>query len=143
MITEPFLEAVPQVHVLLTLWVLNHKITYELNPELYIATFISSVLSATFGIAKFLKIGPCRLVPDEGLLGGHANISFPLLMLNILSTITAKGFLLTSMNTGLSGDEFDLFKAKDAVKVWILICFVPQIIFVSDYHICELRKKSN
>ena len=116
-----------------------------MNPELYIATFISSVLTATFGIAKFLKIGPCRLVPDEGLLGGHANISFPLLMLNIFihNYSRAKGFLLTSMNTGLSGDEFDLYKAKDAVKVWILICFVPQFIYVSFQNIYDQRKWNN
>ena len=82
-------------------------------------------------------------MPDEGLLGGHANISFPLLMLNILSTITAKGFLLTSMNTGLSGDEFDLYQAKDAVKVWILICFVPQFIYVSFQNIYDQRKWNN
>ena len=67
-ISEPFLEAVPQIHILLILWVLNDKITLRPDPGLFIATF-TSVISAALGIAKFLKIGPCRLVPEQAPLG--------------------------------------------------------------------------
>ena len=93
--------SMPQIHILLTLWILNRHITYRLNPELFIATFTTSVLTATLGIAKFLKTGPCRLVSDQGLLGAHGMLVFLLLMLNIASTIVSKGVMLPALGIGL------------------------------------------
>ena len=64
------------MHILLILFMLNPHVTYWLDPNLFIVTFVTSVLTATLGIAKFLKIGPCRLVPDQGSLGGHGTLAF-------------------------------------------------------------------
>ena len=69
----------------------------NLTTYLFFASFISSVFCATLGIAKFLKVGPCPLVPDEGFLGGHVYMGYVLLFINIGSTILGKGFTLAAM----------------------------------------------
>ena len=130
--SEPFLEAVPQIHILLALWVLNETITFSLNPNLFIATFSSSVLTATLGIAKFLKVGPCRLVPDEGILGGHGNLSFLLIMVNIATTILSKGFLLPAIAYDNELNSLvPLVDVKLGILIWILVSYLPQMLYVS------------
>ena len=136
LISEPFLEAVPQIHILLVLWVLNSKINYQLNRGLFIATFITSVLSATLGIAKFLKIGPCRLVPDQGPLSGHGTLSFLILMLNIKFTLISKGIMLPAIGYGIYyGEPFEALTRQPStmIGVWLSICYLPQFIYVSTY----------
>ena len=131
----------PQIHILLILFVLNPVVTYFLNEGLFIATFVSSVFTATLGIAKFLKTGPCRLVPDHGPLGGYGTLAFLMLMLNIASTIVSKGTMLPALGFGiqqvkgeviipgkpLSGGE----SPSKVIGVWIAICYLPQLVYVS------------
>ena len=119
----------PQIHILLILWVLNSEITSELNKPLFITTFATSVLTATLGIAKFLKTGPCRLVPDQGPLGGHGTLAFLMLMLNIASTIVSKGIMLPAIGAGPSSKR--LSDQKSVIGVWISICYLPQLLYVS------------
>jgi len=133
-ISEPFIEAVPQMHILLILFMLNPLATYFLNPNLFIATFTTSVFTATLGIAKFLKIGPCRLIPDQGPLGGHGTLAFLMLMLNIASSIVSKGIMLPAIGFG----AFEFFGGGPISKspsmvigVWIAICYLPQLVYVS------------
>ena len=141
-ISEPFLESVPQIHILLILWLLESEITFFLNPGLFIFTFTSSALTATLGMAKFLKTGPCRLVPDEGPLGGHGTLSFLILMLNIALTIVSKGAILPAIGIGIKDylnpglyDAAPLFDDPVmCVIVWIAICYLPQLIYVSIFY---------
>ena len=49
----------------------------------FILTFLSSLLSASFGMTKFLKVGPCRLLPNQGYLGGYLSWSFIFTFFNI------------------------------------------------------------
>ena len=131
---EPFLEAVPQIHVLLGLWVLEETITFGLSPKLFIATFSSSVLTATLGIAKFLKVGPCRLVPDEGILGGHGNLGFLLIMVNIATTILSKGFLLPAIAYDNELNSLvPLVNAKTGILIWMMVSYLPQMLYVSSF----------
>ena len=78
--SEPFIESIPQVHILLSLWVEeSHLFVGEdggyATTILFIAAFITSIVSASLGIAKFLKLGPCHLIPNEGILGGYGSLS--------------------------------------------------------------------
>ena len=100
-ISEPIIESVPQVHILLSLWGLNPKlITGQLNFEIYdidplfLATFATSLISASKGIASFLMDGPCKLVPKNGLFGGLGTMGFIFLCLNIIATLISKGLML-------------------------------------------------
>ena len=93
------MEAIPQVHILFALLFQdNDNVVVNVNDEnemvLFWTTFSLSVFSATFGIAKFLKLGPCRLVPTQGKSGGFVSAGFILLMVNITFTIVTNGYML-------------------------------------------------
>ena len=60
----------------------------------FLATFISSVFTASKGIAGFLLHGPCKLVPTDGPFGGMGKLGFILLVFNIATTLCGKGILL-------------------------------------------------
>ena len=100
-ISEPLIESVPQVHILLCLWAQNPKLItgqysfrfYDIDP-LFFATFITSLISAAKGIASFLLEGPCKLVPKKGLFGGMGTMGYIFLCLNIISTLIGKGLML-------------------------------------------------
>ena len=93
----------PQVHIILILWgFFGRRLTGFRWPSVsissegafFLATFTSSVFSASKGIAGFLLHGPCKLVPTDGHFGGMGKLGFILLLLNIASTLCGKGFLL-------------------------------------------------
>ena len=99
------------------------------NRTMFLITLSSSIFCATFGIAKFMKLGPCRIVSDDGLVGGYAKLGFLLLMVNVCSTLLSKGFLVLFF---VHGD----WLGKDAalgVISWITINYVPHLIYVSTF----------
>ena len=88
-IIEPFLESIPQIHILLTIWTLNDDIYFgeekecidalsagNINAIRFVISFSTSLFSAASGISKYLRSGPCRLFPKKGFFGG-----FPLLII--------------------------------------------------------------
>ena len=86
-------------------------------------------MSAAFALSKFLKTGPCRLVPDVGRLGGFFERGFICLLVNIAVTILIKGASLTA-------EIFVPEEEKSQVKwyfsiYWVLINMLPQMIYVS------------
>ena len=116
---------------------LNYDVTIGLNPKLFIATFCSSVLTASLGIAKFLKVGPCRLVPDEGILGGFGNPCFLLLVFNVVLTLISRGILLLALEGDLRPRP-----SQEAILHWVAICYLPQMLYVSMKSImCFLNRK--
>ena len=109
LVSEPFLEAVPQVHILLVIWVLDggygcHS-AVQAGPH-FITTFVTSVITASFGISKFLKSGPCRFIRSDTCLMGFGTLSYILLFLNIAATVVVKGLIVfysTKDHPGRSG----------------------------------------
>lgn len=95
---------------------------------MFFATFSSSVFSATLGIAKYLKDGPCRLVSDEGFLGGHANIGFILLLVNIASIIVGKCLVLYAITQ--NGAISPNFTVSYTIVLWVAICYFLPLIYV-------------
>merc|ERR1719400_1158261 len=79
---EPFLESVPQVHIILMVTIGAYGRTVDPEAPLAIATFSLSVFSAAFGITKFFSVGPCRLIPYDKI-----NLGFFLMMLNVASCL--------------------------------------------------------
>ena len=107
--------------------------TFEQHPYLFWITFSSSVLAATIGIAKFLKTGPCKLIPDQGPMNGHGTLGFVLLTINIATTIVSKGVMLAAIGAGYHGEQIlsnDPNEDK-TVALWIYICYLPQFLYVS------------
>ena len=99
---------------------------YESQRTVFLLTFSSSVFTAAFGIAKYLKMGPCRLIPNEGpSLGGYGQIGFLLIMVNVAFTLIAKGFALLPFCV-----DFGLSARRTPIFIWCSIFFVPNVIYV-------------
>ena len=102
-VSETFLEAVPQMIIILVLF-FTSKTGVELNSVLGTdrvldiglpqVTFILSVTTASFGIARFLKTGPARIVPEEGSLDGFGTMTFILIFCNVAATMSGKGWVI-------------------------------------------------
>ena len=100
--SESFLESVPQCLILSTLRIYDPEIfyiEYSITPMEGFSqyafgwiAFVTSAYSSVFGMAKFLKSGPCRLIPNEGPLGGFTTGSFLLLFLTTLVMVFVKIF---------------------------------------------------
>merc|ERR1711971_537281 len=88
----------------------------------FFGTFILSVLSGSFGMAKFLKNGPMTLVPRS-----KYGPSFLLALLTVGLTLVGKGVLLASLvNIGIwkrGGSAFS------DIGVWVGFCLVPHLIY--------------
>lgn len=108
---------------------------YGRNSTLFLITYSTSVLSASFGIAKFLKSGPCRLIPNEGFLSGYCQIGFLMVMLNTLCCIVIKGILLSlACAPWITMDQTKIRTETINLKtfvVWFGLNYLPQLIFVS------------
>ena len=69
---------------------------------LFAVTVLTSWLSAAFGIARFLKTGPCRLVSNDGILSGYFQLGFILnftyifLLLNVRGTFMIWSFITSN-----------------------------------------------
>ena len=121
LLPEPFLESVPQVHIILMFFYGFEEWSRTVDPwhPQAIATFVLSVFSAAFGITKFLSVGPCRLIPYDKI-----NLGFFLMMLNVASCLVGKGVLLA---TG----GFVRGQWSYKIGIWISLSIVPQVVFVS------------
>ena len=67
----------------------------DTKSHLFVFTFLSSILSASFGMAKLLQTGPCRMVKLNSY-----GLSFLLIYLSALSGLMARGMNLGIMVTG-------------------------------------------
>ena len=132
LLPEPFLESVPQVHIILMVTIGAYGETVNPEAPLAIATFSLSVFSAAFGITKFFSVGPCRLIPYDKI-----NLGFFLMVLNVASCLVGKGVLLafsTLVGKGVLLGETgpgEKLGYGYSIGLWVLLSIVPQMVFVS------------
>ena len=128
------------MHILLCLWLQENKLIEEGNQTFFIVTLTTSLFSTAFGISKFLKSGPCRLVPNEGCLGGFGTLGFILLFFSVAFSLASKGILLAiSGIDGLEGivvanssvARRDGWSKVDAIFAWGGLNLAPQFVYVS------------
>ena len=124
--SEPFLESIPQIHILMCLIVSNNSFISG-----YVAfTIISSVLSGGFGIAKFMKTGPCKMVPSTtGFIDGFVSLGFPAVVLSVIATVLGKGLMLPVVVEGADGIIFA------NVVMWMGFNLLPQMVYVSKFQL--------
>ena len=127
LISEPFIESVPQSHLYLTVVCIVKDNTGKKGFYPYKArsllSFITSVVSGTLGLSKVLLKGPVRLVPsDRGYLGGFVQLPFFLLYLSVFTCLVAKASWLPSAMT----DNGEIY-----VLIWFALMIAPQATMVS------------
>ena len=104
--TEVFLESVPTTFIMT--YIIgrliandNPKVRKTLRGEvgssshiLFLTTYLTSIFSASLGMAKVLKVGPCKVLKEGGHLNGFLTIRFFLIFLACLFTLFSKTMLL-------------------------------------------------
>ena len=135
--SEPFLEAVPQVMVMLCIAFLSGfsngvgrvggcspqncgivSLLPWVDPWFF-GTFLLSVFSASFGMTRFLKVGPMNLVPRNSY-----GLSFFIALFLVAIAIVSKGAALALLIT----------KARSyttAIIFWLATCVLPSFFYVS------------
>ena len=83
-----------------------------------------SMLTASFGVAKFLKSGPSRIVMSEKCMDGFGTLTYILIVFNIFTTLAGRGWVTGNVlfRIALSGSKQGYFL--------ILLNFAAQIIYV-------------
>ena len=156
---EPFVEAVPQTLMLLSIsylsgWSLKNgneiifgvclpkncgiaSLYFEgMKPKdwFFLATFVTSILSASFGVTRFLKNGPMTLMPRNKF-----GPSFLLAMLIVGASLIGKGVILATLLKDSSSLDFynEGFRTVvsteriSSIGVWIGVCLIPHLVVVS------------
>jgi len=124
---EPFLEAVPTTYILLAIYYRDYRIFGQLNEYNFLGiskftmfwiTFSISVFSGSFGMAKFLKLGPCRIVPSD-----KWSLGFFLLFLSIATTLVGKSLVLAFTIGDAKSNDYIMRCIN-----WICLCLLPQLL---------------
>ena len=122
------MESVPQVQILLAIYVAyggdGCSSPVQRGDVLFIVTFSLSVLSATFGVAKFIKSGPARVINNEKCLMGFCSATFILLFFNIAATLVGRGFVIGFYSA-------EIVRENKINIILVFLCFVPQLLHVS------------
>ena len=133
MSVEPFVESVPQALWMSFLWlstacvgpVVSDGETRSIQP-LGLLTYASSIMSASYSLANFLRVGPFKVIQNQSF----CHPSFPLLFCsNVFSLITKGcfiGFIFAEGNAirHLKHDQTFPFVQEIA----LLSIFIPQLL---------------
>ena len=92
--------------------------------HLFVCTLFLSTLTASIGIAKFLKSGPASIVRSEKCKDGYGTLTFILIFLNVFATLTGKIIVI-----GNFGFRISIAGSKNSYLL-ILIIFAPHILYV-------------
>lgn len=102
---EVYAEAAPSALVLTMLWSFSRfsdSTDFQLisgeeglfGINWFWVSYCTSFLTASLGMAKTLKTGPCRILKAGGLLGGLCTVRFLILMTSISASMIGKGIWL-------------------------------------------------
>ena len=131
LISEPFIESVPQSHLSLIVVCIvkdntGKKGFYPYKPR-SLLSFISSVVSGTLGLSKVLLKGPVKLVPsNRGFLGGYVQLPFFLLYCSVFTCLVGKAAWLPFAMLGSLGSDGEIH-----ALVWFAMMIAPQATMVS------------
>ena len=95
---EPFTESVPQIFWVLFLWVQTNQCVGPFKvlkngdktiDPLGMTSLVTSIISASYGLTNFLRVGPIKVIPKRPASGiGH--LSFWLILSSTLFSLMAK-----------------------------------------------------
>ena len=86
-------------------------------------SFVSSLFSSAFALAKLLKVGPCQLMPRDKF-----GITFLLIFFCNIFGLMGKGFILYIWDSYTMRHEFGTFYGP---LTYIITSILPPMIFVS------------
>ena len=98
-------------------------------------------MTGAFGVAKFMKLGPCKFIPKEsGFMIGFASLGFPAVAWSIIVALLGKALMLPVEIAPNPAREGDLFRYR-RISIWMALNLAPQLIYVRGFfHIILLSK---
>ena len=115
---EIFLEAVPTVFVLTHVGTKSfglsglgraaltrghQRFAHTQNEGKFMLAYLTSITSASLGMAKALKVGVCKVLPDTGLLDGLLTVRFVFLFFTCVCILVIKAFGINSSFSTIVG----------------------------------------
>ena len=96
------------------------------NDILFRVTFLTSIMSASLGTARFLKTGPAKIVRNGKCLSGYGTLTYILIFVHNVLIVLGKGAVISDVVAFVWRQE-----ASEAYYLLILLCFMPQLLHVS------------
>ena len=126
------MEAVPTVLILMALVVRDPGVFQGTQTNflgisktaMFWTTYSLSIFSGSFGMAKFLKLGPCQIVPLQNM---HCGFFF--VMMSMATALVSKGLVLA--NSLVDKFDYETYEYPTICLIWISSCILPQFILVS------------
>ena len=114
---ETFVEAVPSTITMTYLFIRKlqeaegHQVIFDDHNDkdfiLFLVAYLTSIISSSLGLAKSLKVGPCRILPEQKrCLRGLLSPRFILIFFACGFSLVAKGFGLAGGVQALEGGDF-------------------------------------
>ena len=131
---EPFLESAPQALILFVLVNTHANLFLNSDPckspivvdELFVTTFFTSIVTASLGIARFLRKGPTRIVNNDRCFRGIGTLTYFLIFINVVLAMFGRGFVISEVVTYVLRQE-----ASKTYYLIVLLYFMPQLLHVS------------
>ena len=97
-------------------------------------------MTGAFGVAKFMKLGPCKFIPKEsGFMIGFASLGFPAVAWSIIVALLGKALMLPVEIAPNPARKGDLFRYR-RISIWMALNLAPQLIYVRGFfHIVKWR----
>ena len=130
---EAYLEAAPSVFVMFVAFATTH---FDIENEkgligeslfLFRTTFLMSLLTSSLGVTKYLLIGPCRIIPNNGLLNGMLTWKFFLTFFTVLFSFASKIFTHAPYFAWIVGPKFLNLSYILSFSIAITVSTLPQL----------------
>ena len=127
--TELFIEAIPTV--LVQTVILNDEssilIHGDFGPTFFYLTFITSLLSASFGLAKTLKLGICSMMGNGGSFDGLLTCKFLMALLSCGYVLVLKDFMVAMIISSVDSFHTNTLTQGEASGLCVGL-FLPQLL---------------
>ena len=132
---EPFVESIPQLHFTLILIVSGYGGTIGSESPFFWFSFITSVVSGTFGLSKIIRNGPAKFMSKSRTIKPLIKVKGQfLLLLTILLSIIGKA---TWLGTAISFYYYNFGTIQYIVFTWMSISLLPHFLFVSTMYLFQ------
>ena len=132
---EPFVESIPQLHFTLILIVSGSGGTIDSESPFFWFSFITSIVSGTFGLSKIIRNGPAKFMSKSRTIKPLIKVKGQfLLLLTILLSIIGKA---TWLGNAISFYIYNFGTIPEIVFTWMSISLLPQFLFVSTMYLFQ------
>ena len=121
--SEPLVESIPQLFIMVFIIIINKYGDTIAFDDFFWFSFVSSLFSSAFALAKLLKVGPCQLMPRDKF-----GITFLLIFFCNTFGLMGRGFILHTWYAYMDTKGFGTFYGP---MIYTITSILPPMIFVS------------